>query len=146
MFFPSPSCPKTTTWKPQVLVLRSGFEISYPFSSPSDMHHFHEWKDWRPVDRKWETSGNSGGGRGAVARAIGELEWNGMTLCSLGFNKGLPASQSVSHKSPRVVLGVVCWSFLVSPVTMVSGRLHHSQEHQGKTKSFFLFSPKSPSP
>lgn len=77
-------------------------------------------------------NGNSRGGREAAAKAIGELVGNGMALCSLGFHKGLPASQSVSHKSPRVVVAVVFWSFPVSPVTMVSGRLHHSREHKGK--------------
>lgn len=58
--------------------------------------------------------------------------WNGMALHSLGFHKGLPASQSVNDKSPRDVLGVVCWSFPASPVTMVSGSLHHSPEHKEK--------------
>lgn len=58
-----------------------------------------------------------------------------MALRSLGFHKGLPASQSVSHNSPRVVLGVFVGASLVRPVTMVSGRLHQSREH--KENRFF---------
>lgn len=121
-FLPLPAL-KQQLQNHRFLVLRSGSETSDPFSSPSDMHG-------RPgVERKRGRSGNSGGEREAVARAMGELEWDGRSVCSLGFHKGLPASQSVSHKSPRVVLGVVCWSFPVNPVTIVLGRVHHSREH-----------------
>lgn len=62
-----------------------------------------------------------------------------MALGSLGFLKGLLASPSVSHKSPRVVLGAICWRFPTSHVTMVSGRLPHSPEH--KENRFFPISP-----
>lgn len=88
-----------------------------------------------------EISGNTGGGREAEVRGIGKVGWGGMLVCSLGFQKDLPASQSVSHKSPRVALGVVCGSFPESLVTMVSGSLHHI-----KRTGFSLFSPKTPSP
>ena len=47
------------------------------------------------MERKWGMSGNASGAREAVARAIGELEWNGIALCSLEFHKGLPASHNL---------------------------------------------------
>lgn len=59
------------------------------------------------MERKWGMSGNASGAREAVARATGELEWNGIALCSLGFHKGLPASQSVS---PNLLGLYLVWS------------------------------------
>lgn len=80
-------------------------------------------------------SGSSGGGRGMEVRGTGGVEWH----CILwGSINGSPASQSVSHKSPRVGLGVVPWSFPASPVTMVSDRLHHSPEHRDN-RLFLIF-------
>lgn len=89
-----------------------------------------EWELW------WWEAGRRKGHRG--------MERNGTVLCSLEFHKGLPAPQSVSRESPRVVAGMVCWSFPVSPVTMVLGRLHHSVSVE--RKGFFLFLSKTPSP
>lgn len=89
-----------------------------------------EWELW------WWEAGRRKGHRG--------MKQNGTVLCSLEFHKGLPGPQSVSRESPRVVAGMVCWSFPVSPVTMVLGRLHHSMSVE--RKGFFLFLSKTPSP
>lgn len=42
-----------------------------------------------------------------------EIEWNGPVFS--GFCKDLPASQSVSHRSPRVVPGVVVLELPCNP-------------------------------
>lgn len=88
------------------LVLSSSPEISYSFSSPSDIHYFPESKS-PYVERKWGVSGNSGGGRQAEGRGLGE--WNGIEWCCV-LHKGLLASQSVSRKSWYDLLELPCQS------------------------------------
>lgn len=105
-FFSHPLPVRKQLQNHRFLVLSSSPEISYSFSSPSDIHYFPESKS-PYVERKWGVSGNSGGGRQAEGRGLGE--WNRIEWCC-ALHKGLPASQSISRKSWYGLLELPCQS------------------------------------